>query len=194
MTTEAAYYDQAMTGDGAPAMVGLADSPWRPLYREAARWIPDGHDVVDLGCGTGRFLAELLLEPGRTGSAMGVDFSELALAEARRYVPNATFSQTDLRTWGPDPARAGHTSYTCLEVLEHLDDDLDLIRRVPPGHQLVFSVPNYESEAHLRTFTSPGAVWHRYGPLVSFRRWSLIELDDRKCIHVLDTIRRVDAW
>lgn len=187
------FYDAAMVAPDSPAMLSLNDSPWRALYMEAARWIPANHDVVDLGCGTGRFM-EALYRVEHYGQRVGLDWSRAALDEARRFAGHSTFDYCDLREWQPDPDRKGSTSYVCLEVLEHLDDDLGLIERVPVGHQLVFSVPNYESESHLRHFGSAGAVWHRYATLVGIRRWSLIEIDDRKSIHVMDGVRRKDAW
>lgn len=188
-----AFYDQAMTAADAPAMLALEDSPWRPLYREAAGWVPLNHDVVDLGCGTGRFLKQLLRNE-HYGKLHGVDFSKSALQVAADYVREATFQQLDLMDWQPDPQRRGATSYVCLETLEHLDDELELVRRIPPGHQLVFSVPNYWSETHARWFVGPGEVWEQYGHLLLFRRWSLIEIDDRKVIHVVDSTRRTDSW
>jgi trans-aconitate methyltransferase len=193
--TEPYWYDTAMTEPGAPSMLPLAQSPWRPLYAEAARWIAPSSPVVDLGCGTGRF-ADELRNHGRQAPFLGLDFSPATIAEARSYAgtDGIEFEVADLRNWVPDDDRPGGTVYTCLEVLEHLEDDLGLVARVPPGHELVFSVPNYPSKAHLRTFGTLAEIWARYGCLVTFRRWSMIELDDRKAIHLLDTTRRLEAW
>ena len=197
-TTEAAFYDATMTETLSPAMLDLSDSPWLPLYQEAASWMPANHPVVDLGTGTGRF-PHMLYNTHHYGAIVGVDFSEAALAEASAYfiantVPHISLRHEDLRDWHPAGDRDGNTSYTCLEVLEHLDDDLDLVRRVPPGHQFVFSVPNYESESHVRVFRNAGDVWARYAHLLEFRRWTLIHVDGTKAIHVCDTFRRSDCW
>lgn len=192
--TEAEFYDRAMVEPGSPAMLPLAESPWRPLYAEAARWVPAGAPVVDLGCGTGRFGDELRNQ-AHIGGYTGIDFSLAALEEARSYLgADVELEQRDLRDWSPDVGRAGATVYTCLEVLEHLTDDLDFVRRVPPGHEFIFSVPNYSSEAHARWFETVGSVWTRFAGLLEFRRWSLIALDDRKAIHVIDSVRRVESW
>lgn len=198
--TEAAFYDLVMVEQDSPAMLPFQDSPWRELYEEAARWIPVHEEVVDLGCGTGRFLHALHVQD-HYAPIWGIDFSAQALAEAERYhetigwTTRPTFERADLREWQPEPLRAGNTVYVCLETLEHLQDDLALVRRIPPGHRFIFSVPNYDSEAHLRTFRSVGAVWKQYGRLVNFHRWSLIELDGpRRAVHVCETVRRADSW
>jgi trans-aconitate methyltransferase len=199
-TTEADFYDVAMTEEGSPAMLPLEMSPWLPLYEEACSWIPAPHPVVDLGCGTGRFI-ECLLNGINYGAVEGVDFSPSALREAARISTYGEYGKhdvmwttADLRNWEPDPNRQGNTTYVALEVLEHLEDDLYLVRRIPPGHQLVFSVPNYESESHVRTFRNAGDIWARYANLLEFRRWSLVSIDDRKSIHVVDSVRRTDSW
>lgn len=192
-TTEAPFYDHAMTCTGALAMLPLAESPWLPVYQEAAVWISPAHEVVDLGCGTGRFL-RLLLDRDHYGRLSGLDFSQAAVDVARTYLPDTTIDIADLRAWEPDGDRAGNTTYVCLEVLEHLEDDQDLVRRIPPGHDLVFSVPNYESQAHLRVFHDAGDIVRRYDSWLDFRRWSLIALDDRHAIHLMHGRRRLGAW
>lgn len=196
-----AFYDAAMTDPDGPAMQPLETSPWLPVYEETLRWVSRWHPVEDLGCGTGRLL-QLLMRSGHRGHLAGVDFSAAALAVAEETLrseegadrPSWAVRCEDLRCWQPDPERAGSTTYVCLEVLEHLEDDWDLVRRVPPGHQFVMSVPNYESSAHLRWFRGPGSVWRRYQPLLAIRRWTLVDLGAGKAIHLLDTTRRIDAW
>lgn len=200
---EPGFYDLAMTCDGEPAMLPLERSPWLPVYDEAARWIPSSASVVDLGCGTGRFLARLATTTHH-GTLAGIDFSAAAISEAGSYLRGyfaddvdfyhrVTLRVEDLRSWQPTDDLL-HASFACLEVLEHLEDDLGLVRRVPPGAQLVFSVPSYLSAAHVRCFGALADVFARYGALLSIRRWSLVDFGGGNVIHVVDSTRRTDSW
>jgi trans-aconitate methyltransferase len=192
------WYDAVMVEEDSPAMLSLEDSPWLPMYEELARMIEPHEEVVDLGCGTGR-LIELLRRNGHYAQITGVDWSASALEEAFQYVGfnggtrMPSFRREDLREWEPDLERAGNTVYVCSEVLEHLEDDLDLVRRIPPGHRFLFTVPNFYSEAHVRTFVGTGDLWERYAGLLTFRSWRMVG-SERHGIHVVETTRRADAW
>lgn len=192
-TYDATWYDVVMVEDGSPAMLPLGQSPWLEMYQALAAMIEPFEEVVDLGCGTGRFI-ELLRERGHYAQITGVDWSSAALQEAARYNSRpALLRLQDLREWTPDPERAGNTVYVCSEVLEHLEDDLALVRAIPPGHRFLLTVPNFDSEAHLRTFPTVGSVWERYSGEVQFRSWRMVG-SERKGIHVLETLRREDSW
>jgi 2-polyprenyl-3-methyl-5-hydroxy-6-metoxy-1,4-benzoquinol methylase len=175
------------------------ESPWLPIYKEAAAWINPGHPVVDLGCGTGRF-AVTLARSGHSGGYTGIDFAPRVLAEAQNYLNTAKphyqaeLRQDDLTVWQPADIRQSTETYVALEVLEHIDDDTGLIARIPGGHRFIFSVPNYGSTAHVRRFPAPQDVWDRFDSLLSFRRWTLIDFGGGKAVHLLDTTRRIDSW
>lgn len=199
-TTEPDFYDLAMTGDDEPAMLPLETSPWLELYRQASWLIPASHPVYDLGCGTGRF-AEQLRRRGH-GEYHGVDFSPLAVEECHKYVPlidadtawDASFEVADLREWQPSDYVAGNAIFTCLETLEHLEDDIGLIQRVPPGHEFIFSVPNYGGAAHLRKFVRVSEAFDRYADLLTFSAWIRIGEGPRHFIHLYRSVRRGDSW
>lgn len=194
VTTEAAFYDAAMTDAHEPAMLPLEESPWLELYRWASWLVPFGCPIIDLGCGTGRFAEQMRLR-NNTANFVGIDFSPAAIDECRRYVPDWAdqFHVGDLREWRPDPHRLSNTVYTCLETLEHLENDIEVVRRIPVGHEFVFSVPNFGGEAHLRCFQNPSDAWDRYGGLLTFKAWMLIGGGQNSC-HLYRTVRRVDAW
>lgn len=62
-------------------------------YRYMRFLIPAGSRVLELGCGTGRLLAEL--QPSR---GVGVDFSPQMIETARRNHPQLTFEQCDMES------------------------------------------------------------------------------------------------
>jgi len=195
---DATWYDEVMTEPDAPAMLPLEESPWLSMYEALARWIEPHEEVVDLGCGTGRFI-ELLRRNGHYAQLTGVDWSASALEEAFEYFGGKgsdrmpSFRLEDLCEWEPDADRAGNTVYVCSEVLEHLEDDLGLVGRIPPGHRFLFTVPNFDSAAHVRIFTRVGDLWERYAGLLTFRSWTMVG-SERKGIHVVETSKRTDAW
>jgi len=198
-TYDAAWYDVAMTEADAPSMIPLEDSPWFTTYLEVAQMIDPHEEVVDLGCGTGRFL-ELLYRRNHYGRVTGIDWSQMALLESASYVkprhadaPPPEWLLCDLMDWRPDPLRSGNAVYVCTEVLEHIEEDRELVRRIPPGHRFIFSVPNFDSESHVRVFRSVSEIWKRYDRLLHFRRWVMVGTE-RQGIHICETRRRGDSW
>lgn len=192
-TYTAEWYDTAMTEREAPSMLPLEDSPWLPMYEHLASLIQPHEEVVDLGCGTGRFL-ELLSRRSHYARLIGYDWSQEAIEEGKRYAHKAMFLQESMEDWRPASDRPGNTVYVCSEVLEHLEDDLALVRKIPSGHRFIFTVPNFDSASHVRVFRNVGDLWGRYEGLLKFRSWKLIELGPLKVIHACETIRRRDSW
>lgn len=104
------------------------------------RLAPPGGRIVDVGCGTGGNLAEFA---GRY-ACVGIDTSAEAVGHARRRFPEIEF------LCGSAPEDLGDVAsqadlFLLLDVLEHVDDDRDLLRRLVeaarPGARLLITVP-----------------------------------------------------
>jgi 2-polyprenyl-3-methyl-5-hydroxy-6-metoxy-1,4-benzoquinol methylase len=118
-------------------------------------------------------------------------------SKERGFQKHAAYMVCDLDEVERGPfgeALPGNAIFTCLEVLEHLEDDLALVKRIPPGFLFIASVPNSPSVAHVRTFPTVGSVFERYGRELILERWQRIELDERHGIHLFQGRRRSDSW
>ncbi|SRR5579884_960970 len=124
--------------------------------------IPTTASVLEIGCGPGR-LATFLNERG-IGKYIGFDFSPQAIALARENAPSLEFHVANALTTEllecPD-----YDVLICTEVLEHIEADLDVLRRVRPGVRCLITVPNFPYPSHVRHFKDKAMVSARYGSL-----------------------------
>jgi 2-polyprenyl-3-methyl-5-hydroxy-6-metoxy-1,4-benzoquinol methylase len=145
------------------------DSHYYPLYRAVVAEVARlrGQNILEVGCGSGS-LAHMLFD--RTSvDYFGFDFSAAAVAKA------------GARTGRPDRfavARAGdntimqrpYDTVVCLEVLEHIERDLEVVASWRPGCACVCSVPNFDQPDHVRYFVHEDEVRERYGSLIDLDR------------------------
>jgi cyclopropane fatty-acyl-phospholipid synthase-like methyltransferase len=140
-------------------------SAYYPLFRRVLNEVQcrHGHQVLEVGCGTGAF-AHMLLE--RTGlTYRGFDFSAVAVAAAKRrtgrsdafFVADATHVES---------YSVEYDTIVCTEVLEHVQHDLDVVNNWRTGALCVCSVPNFGAENHVRFFRKTEEVRTRYGKLI----------------------------
>lgn len=148
--------------DDAPVGPGLAElrrgSVLAVLRAAGAR------RVLDLGCGAGALLRDLLADPAFT-EVVGADVSSRALDVAQRRLPGhdrLTLRQTAL-TYA-DASLAGYDAAVLMEVIEHVDEE-----RLPALENAVFGVarpgtvvvttPNVEHNVRYPTLEA-GAMRH----------------------------------
>lgn len=101
--------------------------------------VRDGHNVLDIGCGTGLHCQLLSFLVGRNGSVTGIDYSNQMVQEARRRVQGnglpLRFEQGDANA-----LRFGDNEFDriwCAAVLQHLEDPnravAEMVRVLKPG-------------------------------------------------------------
>jgi 2-polyprenyl-3-methyl-5-hydroxy-6-metoxy-1,4-benzoquinol methylase len=117
-------------------------------------------EILEIGCGTGQ-LAAFLLDQG-IETYVGMDFSSKAIEYAREAAPEGRFVIDDART-STIYSDEQYDVLICTEVLEHIADDLSVVRSFRPETRCLFSVPSYNSEGHVRFFNDAEAVRQRYG-------------------------------
>lgn len=139
------------------------------MYEEAARLLPESKDetIVDIGCGTGRF-AKLLYDKGYR-KYLGIDFSKGMLEEAKRYNPSFTFIEGNVYDEAIVRMLQKYHVFVLLEVLEHIEKDKAFLSSLPQGSDMVISVPNYDSRAHVRHFKHIDEVIERYDGILDFQ-------------------------
>lgn len=113
--------------------------------------------ILDVGCGIGKastlawLKAKLLIH--------GLDFSQVAVDLAKRNCPNAQFFLSDVREFN------GYNNYKTFimsEVLEHLEDDLEIIEKLPKDSMIILTVPCTNHKSHVRYFVSLQDVVNYY--------------------------------
>lgn len=137
--------------------------------------------VLEVGCGAGATL-QWLRDSGQAGHTTGIELAADAAAVARSRVDRLL--EGPLEQHLPALPQAGFDLVLCLDVLEHLVDPWDAVRRlqalVRPGGTVIVSLPNVRNHrvvmplllrgrfeyrdagimdrTHLRFFSREGAV------------------------------------
>jgi SAM-dependent methyltransferase len=140
---------------------------WTVIVDRLRNW--KARRLLEIGCGSGQ-LARALLDAGFLESYCGFDFSARRLSQARLFCPEARFEEADaFQTDLYD--RIDYDSALSTEFLEHVEGDLEVLRRLKPGTKFIGSVPNFPFVSHVRHFKSSEEVTDRYGSL--FRDFSV---------------------
>jgi SAM-dependent methyltransferase len=104
---------------------GPASRHIRRIIREIMRSL-DFDSVLDVGCGQGSFLQELLTEFPTTRPG-GIDVSSEAVELARAKVPKGQFWVLDIEKEGLEES---FDLVVCSEVLEHIPDDVSALKNL----------------------------------------------------------------
>ncbi|WP_375579617.1 class I SAM-dependent methyltransferase [Marivirga tractuosa] len=117
----------------------------------------DKPKILEVGCGTGQ-LAEYLSDEGYKYYC-GFDFSAKAIEIAKNRINLDFFvgNALDKKSFEKD-----YNFIICTEVLEHIKDDYKVLNNIEVGSNIIFSVPNFDEESHVRWFLSERQIKRRY--------------------------------
>jgi glycosyltransferase involved in cell wall biosynthesis/SAM-dependent methyltransferase len=122
--------------------------------------------MIEIGCGPGQF-ANLLFENG-IKNYKGIDFSEQAIKYAKlRNENNKDLFKVD-NAYTSDIFNEDYNTVVIFEMMEHIDEDLKVLSRIKKNSNILFSVPNFYSDGHVRWFNSRLEVIERYRKYVEF--------------------------
>jgi SAM-dependent methyltransferase len=140
-------------------------SHYYPLWTVVAERVRrlGARQVLDIGCGPGQ-VAALLRDTG-LGHYLGLDFSPARVEQARTVCPEFEFQAADVFVSNLLET-APYDLVLMMEFLEHVEQDLHVLRRIRPGTPVLGTVPNFPAQAHVRHFSSAAEVLARYGDVL----------------------------
>jgi len=114
--------------------------------------------VLEVGAGLGDF-AHKFIERFAPRKYTIYEFSDIC-----KYItkPNSICDFTVYQKSFKDINPTGYDLIIACEVLEHINWDLEFLRRLKTGVYVLFSVPNKPSKGHVRFFPLPESIIHRY--------------------------------
>ncbi|TCJ06386.1 methyltransferase domain-containing protein [Cytobacillus praedii] len=120
--------------------------------------------IIDIGCGPGQF-ANLLFDNNFV-NYKGLDFSKEAIkiAKIRNDKYRNLFKEGD--AFFSEIFEGAYNTVVIFEVLEHIEEDLKLVKRIIENSNVLLSVPNFYSPGHVRWFHSKEEVYERYSKVV----------------------------
>ena len=158
-------YCDAVFSDSLKYQQSGLNSEYAPIWKEIVEYLCDNKatSILDLGCGPGQF-AEFVAAHMPSVKYVGLDFSRIAIANAQQRCPNYLFEKRELPMSGFDGLPCFDT-VVCTEVLEHVENDHEILAALPVGTTMVATVPNFDSFGHIRIFRNEDQVRERYGRL-----------------------------
>ena len=143
----------------------------------------DSISILDIGCGVGQF-ANFVFDNGIT-SYRGIDFSERAIRIAKiRNDKYRNLFKVD-NAYTSDIMDDEYNTVVLFEVLEHLNGDLKLIGRIKGGSNIIFSVPNFYSEGHVRWFNSKIDILKRYNSIVNIHDFYVFIMGENNKLYLV---------
>lgn len=176
------FYDQSYSLGEEKVFTFLGD-----LLAEEIKYVFSQYDlsdcrVLEVGCGSGRFAAEIANNDGI--EYLGIDFSKIAiqLSKDRKLTANFSFQEQDLFELDE---KTGWDFVFAFGMLEHTTDPLAALKKLralaKPDGKIILAVPN---------FLNPrGLIWMTLATLFKVP----MSLSDKHFIHPWDMHNWADA-
>ena len=113
--------------------------------------------VLDIGCGMGQFG---ILCGKNEIKYKGIDFSLYAINYCvSKITGTQEYRQVDMNNYAFND---NVDAYILHEFLEHIENDIEILKKLKPGKLVVFTVPDFDDPAHVRWFDNWLQVERRY--------------------------------
>lgn len=185
------YYDTVYTagGENKTYHKHYSQTPYIEIWNKALEIITQvkNPNILDIGCGVGQF-ANLLFDNG-ISNYTGLDFSTVAINLAKKtnvqYKEN--FLCEDIYT--SNIYKKQYNIVTMLEVLEHIEKDIQILGNIRKGINIIFSVPNFTSGGHVRYFKNKSEIVNRYKNIVHIKQIFQYNIGSINKIYLVDSIK-----
>jgi 2-polyprenyl-3-methyl-5-hydroxy-6-metoxy-1,4-benzoquinol methylase len=180
----ASYYDDTYSRN-AKARLHYTQTEYYGLWAtliDRLRILPTRH-ILEIGCGAGQ-LANAIRDLDLAHSYLGIDFSKIAVRQAREVNPGWSFRCADVFA---DAALEDEPYDVVLstEFFEHVNEDLAVVQRIRAGTMVLASVPNFPWHEHVRHFRNAQEVHDRYIPFFETLRVVPIRMQKKFATHFL---------
>ena len=133
------------------------------MRKIAADWIKEDTNIIELGCSDGNF-ASILNELGNH-HYIGIDIQREKIDSAKKSFPKMNFMCCDicenLYMLG------GAKTFVSFQCLEHIENDLKILKSLKVWTKVIISVPNSPYKGHVRWFEMEGWI-KRFSPFIDF--------------------------
>lgn len=150
------------------------------LYAHVLSILEHNSKVLEVGCGTGQF-ADWIIRSG-FDYVQGFDFSDVAVQMSKERTNKDLFQVADVNNW--NFATDDYNCIIALEVFEHINNDLEIIGKIPAGRTVIFSLPTFDDTAHVRYFKKAYQITARYSRY--FVAWNMVKIGKH---HIINAIR-----
>lgn len=124
------------------------------MRKLASTWIDKYENVIEVGCNDGNF-ASLLKQQGII-NYIGVDIQKKKIKAAKINNPDMHFMCCDILE--NLDMLGGVTTFCAFQCLEHIENDLKILKALNKGTTVIISVPNRPYKGHVRWFELEGWV------------------------------------
>lgn len=160
------YYDKHYS-NSASYKRHYSDSHYFPLWVQLELGLRPHREkmILEIGCGPGQLAC--YLEDRGYSRYHGIDFSETAIDIAR------TVCKLPVRVadaFAPDVLESDYDVVVCTEVLEHIQNDRELVQKIRHGTVCFLSIPIFDDPSHVRWFRNEYAVRSRYFRLIDIKK------------------------
>lgn len=155
-----------------------------PVWYAIASTLNINDNIIDIGCGPGH-LAELLFDIG-VKNYTGIDFSNVAIKQAKLKVPDFNFVCEDVTA--TSLFENINKTYISTEAFEHFEDDKKLIKRLKRNSKLFFSVPSFSAPNHYRTYKTEDFIINYYQDILQIQNIEKFYQNEKDIIFVVKSI------